>query len=172
MKFVPSFSQYDSQGVYYPEVFIEESPDVTTNIDSITVVNGGGNYTKPIVTITGDGTGATATATVKNGIITAINLISGGAGYTQAVITITDTTGYGAFASANFRGNFGDLRSYYYVNGVKNILNGATHTNRIGYVDYTAGSLTLTNFAPVTINSTDGIFKISAYAAKRIISST
>ena len=172
MGFSPSFGQYDDQGNFYPEVYMEESPDVTTNIHSVTLINGGSNYTKPTVTISGDGTGAFATATVKNGIITSIDIISEGAGYTQAGITITDSSGSGALATAVLKTNAGDLRTYYFVNGIKNILRGATHTNRAGYVDYTTGTVDLLSFAPVTINSTDGVLKIKGYSEKRIISST
>ena len=45
---------------------------------------------------------AAATATVVNGVITAITLTSGGSGYTAAPsVTITDTTGAGASATAS-----------------------------------------------------------------------
>lgn len=171
ISFTPSISQYDDRGNYYSEVYLEESPDLTTNVDSITIINGGSNYTNPSVSILGDGTGATATATVKNGIITAITITSGGYGYTQAVAQITDSTGYGAVVSVVLLGNYGDLRSFYFVNGVKNILQGATHTSRVGYVDYSNGILILSNFNPTTINNTDGIYKITGYAESRIISS-
>ena len=55
------------------------------------VENGGSGYdddNPPIVTITGDGTGATATATVENGIITGINIVGAGMDYTEGDITI------------------------------------------------------------------------------------
>lgn len=62
---------------------------------------GGGGYTSaPIVEITGDGAGATATAVVVNKIVTAINVTSGGAGYTSATIKITGGSGFGATAVA------------------------------------------------------------------------
>jgi hypothetical protein len=171
IKFTPSFAQYDDRGNYYPEVYIEESPDLTTNVDSINIINGGNNYTNPTIAILGDGTGATATATVKNGTITEIVITSGGYGYTQAIAQITDSTGYGAVLSVVLLGNYGDLRSFYFVNGVKNILQGATHTSRVGYVKYDDGTLTLSNFNANAINSTDGIMKITGYAESRIINS-
>lgn len=169
--FTPSFSQYDENGNYYSNVYIEESPDNTTNIDSVLIINGGNGYINPTVTISGDGTGATATATVINGTITSITVTSGGSGYTQATAQITDSTGTGAVVSVALRGNYGDLRSYYFINGVKNILNGATHTTRAGYVDYEQGLLRLLNFTPANINNNDGVYRITAYAESRIISS-
>ena len=170
----PSFAQYDSAGNYYSEVYFEPTPDSTTNIDSVTVVSGGSSYSNPVVTILGDGSGATATATVQNGVITAINIISGGLGYTQAIITINDPTGSGATATAVIRGNYGTLSTYYYNNGIKNILTGSSvsHQNYAGTADYAAGTITLTNFTPSAINSTTGILKITAYAANRIVSSS
>ena len=54
-------------------------------VTGITVVNGGANYlTAPTITISGGGTGATATATVVNGVITVINVTNGGSGYSSA----------------------------------------------------------------------------------------
>lgn len=172
LKFYPSFAQYDNRGNYYPEVYFEESPDLTTNVDTVTIINGGSGYTNPIVTILGDGSGATATASVKNGMITSITVTSGGTSYTQATATISDSTGTGAVVIANLKGNYGDLRSYYYEGGVKNILQGATHTSRVGYADYEAGIVKLLGFVPASINSSDGIFKITGYAEKRIFSSS
>ena len=62
--------------------------------DRIVVTNGGSGYTTANVTITGDGTGATATATIVGGVITEIQVTNGGSGYTNAVVSITgDGTG-------------------------------------------------------------------------------
>ena len=163
----PSFGQYDSTGNYYSTVYFEVSPDNSTNVDSITLVNGGYGYTSPTITISGDGTGAKATATIENGVITGITITSGGANYTQAIVVITDPTGSGASAVAVLRGDYGTLRTYYYVNGVKNIL-----TTNAGTVDYTTGTVTLTNFSPTVINNTDGIMRVNGYAMERTVSST
>ncbi len=63
---------------------------VGNNIASITVINGGSDYTEAEVVIEGDGTGAHATATIVAGVITAVALDNGdgGIGYTWAVVTI------------------------------------------------------------------------------------
>lgn len=59
-----------------------------------------------IVTFTGAGTGAAATATVaQNGVVTGITLTNGGSGYTSApTVTITGGGGTGATATATVAG--------------------------------------------------------------------
>jgi hypothetical protein len=71
-------------------------------VDRIALNTLGAGYTSPVVDITGGGgSGATATATVTEGVITGIKLTSGGSGYASApAVTITDTTGTGATAKA------------------------------------------------------------------------
>lgn len=172
IKFYPTISQYDTEGNFYSDVYFEESPDSTTNIDSVSVINGGSNYSSnTTVVILGDGTGAKAIPTIKNGAISSITVTSGGTNYTQAIAQIIDTQGSGAVVSVSLRDNEGDLRSYYYVDGVKNILKGATHTTRAGYVDYSGGIVVLSDFTPTAINNTDGIYRVNGYAESRIISS-
>jgi hypothetical protein len=69
-------------------------------VDRVNVTNGGSNYSgTPLVEIVGNGTGATATAVVTGGVVTAINLTSGGTGYTVAP-TVNLISGAGASASA------------------------------------------------------------------------
>jgi hypothetical protein len=58
-------------------------------IKTIGVSNGGTGYVAiPAVSITGDGVGATATATIAGGKVTGINVNTQGSGYTYATITI------------------------------------------------------------------------------------
>lgn len=58
-------------------------------IDSISVKNGGTGFSgPPTVNITGDGTGATATAVVVNSSITKIIITNPGSGYTWATVTL------------------------------------------------------------------------------------
>lgn len=64
--------------------------------DNIVVVAGGTFYddnNPPEVIIRGDGFGAKATATVVNGVITAINVTSGGQGYSTFTITVDEPPG-------------------------------------------------------------------------------
>lgn len=85
---------------------------IDDGVVAISVTNGGAGYTlAPVVTIAaagGDtpGAGATAEATIENGVVTAITMTSAGAGYSLApVVTLApaagDTTGAGALATAN-----------------------------------------------------------------------
>lgn len=59
-------------------------------ITAIAVAAGGTGYTAPRVLITGDGAGATATATVAGGVVTAITVTAGGAGYTVATVHVVE----------------------------------------------------------------------------------
>jgi hypothetical protein len=81
------------------EVIFSTSP----NVASITLTNGGSNYTStPTVVISGGGgTGAMATAKVTNGKINAITVTNGGSGYTSTpVISFTGGGGTGAAATS------------------------------------------------------------------------
>ena len=68
-------------------------------IHAIKIVSGGYGYGNVSIGINGDGTGATANATVINGVVTKINIISEGSGYSRANVVINGG-GYGAGASA------------------------------------------------------------------------
>lgn len=72
---------------------------VDGQINNIPVVSGGYGYGGAIVTIEGDGTGASANATIINGSITKINVTNFGSGYRWAKVTISGD-GYGASARA------------------------------------------------------------------------
>lgn len=75
-----------------------ESAAVSGTVDRIVVTNGGVDYVEGDVTIvvTGDGTGATASATVNPaGTITSIDVTDPGQGYTFATISLTQTVGNG-----------------------------------------------------------------------------
>jgi hypothetical protein len=58
-------------------------------IGSIVLDKTGANYSVvPNVTITGDGTGATAVATIAGGVVTGVTLLTNGSGYTTASVII------------------------------------------------------------------------------------
>ena len=75
--------------------------------------------TEAILTIVGDGTGATATAVVAGGAITGITMTAPGSGYTHATVTVAGTGTLGAVRPViGPPGGFGadstnDLRSHY-----------------------------------------------------------
>ncbi len=88
---------------YGPFANYANSPLPTGPVASVTVTNGGEDYTAPVVTINdayNTGSGAAATAVVSGGVITAINVTSHGSGYSAPVITIDDATGAYAEATA------------------------------------------------------------------------
>lgn len=68
---------------------LASASDLKGKIYSIKIDNGGSGYTSaPIVTINGDGSGATATATISGGAVTAINVTNNGTNYNIATVTI------------------------------------------------------------------------------------
>lgn len=72
---------------------------VDGRISSIQVVSGGYGYGVCSVVITGDGTGAAATAVVANGRVVKINITNYGEGYRYANVALVGN-GYGAVARA------------------------------------------------------------------------
>ena len=153
-------------------VLFEEVPTSIGGVSSINVVNQGFGYTKvPTVKIVGNGTGATAYAVLAGGRVNSIVISDPGLNYTEAIVTITpaagDSSGALAFANAVLEGSIGTLRTYYYNNNIKIILD-----SNAGTVDYTKGLITLTNFAPVSINDPLGQFTISVVPNSSIVSST
>ena len=70
---------------------------INGSIDFIKVTLSGASYSSAIVTITGDGEGATAEPVIQNGQIKAINMLNHGSNYTYANVTITGN-GTGATA--------------------------------------------------------------------------
>lgn len=161
-----------ASGLVRKGVFIEEVPTVTGGIETINIQTQGFNYTlAPTVTIVGDGTGASAFATIAAGRVKSITVTDPGFNYTYAVVTITpqptDTTGGFATAYPTLEGNLGTLRTYYYENNVKTILN-----NDAGTVDYINGVVTLTDFSPTAVENDLGQLTITAVPDSTIISSS
>lgn len=143
----PAFAINDSDGVsrqaYIDEVFLSY-----TGVDSISVLTPGYGYSTATVTVTGDGTGATATAILVNGRVESIQVVDRGSGYTRATITITGD-GSEATAEAVLSSRTGTLEVFYYQdNGEKIVI-----SDEIGTIDYEAGRIVLTNFAPTSIIS-------------------
>jgi hypothetical protein len=154
------------------DVYIEEIPFATSGIESISVLNPGFNYTQtPEVVITGDGSGATARAVIKNGYISEIIVDNPGNNYTQAIATIVnadgDVSGTNGSAFVNLQGRYGSLRTYYFNNNIKTILD-----SNIGTIDYQEGVITLNNFSPFDINDPLGQLTLTANPKSTIISSS
>lgn len=144
----PSVRTYDSSNIER-DVLFEEVPGAFTGLDSIKIINRGINYTSnPTVTITGDGQGATASATIVNGKVDSITVLSRGRDYTRASISITGGGGgSGATATAQLQFRNGTIRSYYYKqNGEKVIVNPLA-----GTIDYDSGKIKLNSLYVISV---------------------
>jgi hypothetical protein len=169
-----TFLDPSNLSVNIPNVYIEEVPQSTYGVESISIINPGYGYqSKPTITIQGDGTGATAEVVIINGSISSVVVTNSGNNYTQAIATVTpatsDTTGRLGALIVNLKGQYGTLRTYYNNanTNVKTILN----TN-IGTVDYQNGIISLNNFNPYGIDSALGQLAISVTPTTDIVSST
>jgi hypothetical protein len=124
------------------------------------------------VSITGDGIGATAVATIVNNKVYSVTVTNPGTGYTNAIATVIpavgDTTGQAAALVVNLQGRYGTIRSYY-NDAVKGKI---IVSSNAGTIDYTDGIVTLTNFNPYSINNTFGQLTLSVKPTTNIISST
>lgn len=114
----------------------------TSNISSVNLIAGGSGYVSPIITAydpSGAGSGATFSATIVSGVITAITPLTQGINYIQgSQLTISDSVGTGAVAHPIITNNvtFNASSSVFNVGMVGNVL-------RIG-----------NNNAPVSSNGT------------------
>lgn len=161
------FDVYDSQSVRRT-VRLEEVPDSFTGIDEILVTNGGSGYsTTPLVTITGDGTGATAEAVVVNQKVQSIVITNRGLNYSRAIISINGGSGFGASAIAVLNTRFGDLRTIYFdTNAERKIVN-----DKAGTINYDSGIITLNDLQILSSASADGDISIDIESENGIISS-
>jgi hypothetical protein len=167
-----SIRDINSNNLVREGVFFEEVPSIIGGVGSISILNQGFGYTKvPTVTITGDGTGAEGYAVLSGGRVNSIIITNPGYNYSQATVTIApaagDTSGALAYGVVVLEGAIGTLRSYYYANNTKIILNA-----QAGTIDYATGKVVLTDFAPLAINNDLGQFTISVTPESSIISST
>jgi hypothetical protein len=135
----PEIQVFDAAGVSR-NAFIEEIPESLTGINSINILNGGQNYiTAPTVVISGDGRGATATASILAGRVNKITITNPGTDYSFALVTLEGDEGYGATVSVILDSDIGILRTFYYkTSGEKIIIN-----SNIGSINYSEGSITL-----------------------------
>jgi hypothetical protein len=160
------FQSFDNLGVLRT-VQIEEIPNSFTGIQSIEISNPGYGYTNPIVTITGDGTGAEAIATVVNGKISSIELINRGQDYSRAVVTISDATGVDATANPIVNAQVGALRLVYFdQNATRQTINA-----NIGQIDYVNGTITLSGINIQDVTPSDGLIRFTIEADRAIVES-
>jgi hypothetical protein len=160
-----NFNVYDVDGVERTVQF-DEVPQSYSGITSIGITDAGSGYTSaPTVTITGDGTGATAEAIIVNGRIQKINVIDRGTDYTRAIVTITGGNGYGAKATALVDGKVGTLRLVYYdTNAQRQIVK-----ENVGNIFYDVGSVEIFDLDILSTSSSDGYIRLSFESEKGII---
>ena len=132
-------------------IYFEEVQGAYTGVDSISMVSPGTSYSdNPTCIISGDGIGATATATVVNGQVNSIQVTERGSDYTVASISISDSSGTGATAKVNLLGRFGSIRTYYLQdNGQKVIVDESA-----GTIDYESGEVVLTSLTAYEVATT------------------
>jgi CBS domain-containing protein len=130
--------------------------------------NPGSNYsTQPTVTITGDGTGATAIAKITNRRIESILVTNRGTGYTRALVTITGGGGFGASAIVELDARLGKLRTFYNdADANKQVVN-----EDAGTIDYDTGMITLPDLNVLSVNATDGTIRLTIGSENTILSS-
>jgi hypothetical protein len=162
------FTVVDADGLDRVVQF-DEIPQSFSGISGISISNPGQGFTSsPTITITGDGTGANAAATIVNGQIQNIEVTNRGIDYTRATITISGGGGYGATAEAMIDARTGELRTVYYdSNAQRQIVDGTA-----GTIDYDAGIVTINDIYIKEVSSIDGYVRLSVESEKGIISTT
>ena len=147
---------------------LEEIPQSSTGISFIEIFNAGYNYvTAPTVTITGDGIGATAEATILNGRISEIKMTNRGVDYSRAVVTITGGSGFGATASAVINSRRGTIRTIYFdSNANRQIINPA-----VGVINYDSGLIEINDLKVLAVAASDGLIRLSLETESAIIDS-
>jgi hypothetical protein len=159
------FNVLDINGVER-QVELEEIPQSFSGISSFKVTNAGTGYiTPPTVTITGDGTGASAVAIIVNGKIQSIEIVSRGIDYTRALVTISGGSGYGGQADAVIDAKTGTLRTVYYdTNAQRQIVD-----ENAGSVEYDTGLIYINDITIRSVTSSDGTIRLTTEAEKTIV---
>jgi hypothetical protein len=161
------FTVFDTTGVIRAAQF-EEATQSFTGISSIQVINPGAGFTTaPTITITGDGSNATAEAVIVNGKIQSINITNRGTDYTRATISITGGNGFGAEAVVVIDGKVGTLRTVYFDSlAQRQIIN-----SNAGAINYDTGEIIINNIRFLSVDSDDGLIRLTIEAEKGIIES-
>ena len=161
------FTVFDIAGVIRAAQF-EEATQSFTGISSIQVINPGTGFTTtPTITITGDGSNATAEAVIVNGKIQSINITNRGTDYTRATISITGGNGFGAEAVVVIDGKTGTLRTVYFDSlAQRQIIN-----SNAGTINYDTGEIVINDIRFLSVNSDDGLIRLTIEAEKGIIES-
>ena len=162
------FDVFDTGGTLRTAQF-DESPQSFTGVSEIQVIDPGTGYTTaPTVTISGDGSNATAEATIVNGRIQKITVTNRGTEYTRATVTISGGDGFGALALAVVDAKIGTLRTIYYDSlAQRQIINASA-----GTIFYDTGLIVINDIRFLAVSSTDNLIRMTIEADKGIIQST
>jgi hypothetical protein len=162
------FNVYDTGGTLRTAQF-DESPQSFTGISEIQVIDPGSGYTTaPTVTISGDGSNATAEATIVNGRIQKITVTNRGSEYTRATVSISGGNGFGASALAVVDAKIGTLRTIYY----DSLAQRQIITADAGTIFYDTGLIVIYDIRFLAVSSTDNLIRMTIEADKGIIQST
>lgn len=157
----------DASGTYRL-AYLDEAPNSFTGVDEVIVTDSGYSYLEaPTVTITGDGSGATAEATIVNGKVTKITMLTRGTGYSRAIVTITGGDGYGAKGTAIVAARYGTLRTFYYNELAEKII----INSEAGTINYADGLIVLNNFKIEALDSDHNDIRIAIEPENKIIDS-
>lgn len=161
------FTVNDSLGTTRTAI-LEEVPESYTGLSSINVTNAGFGYVSaPTVTITGDGTDATAIATIVNGRVTAVTITNRGINYSKAVVSFSGGDGYGAAAIVTLDARFGTLRTVYF----DALAQRQTIDSTAGTIDYDTGEVTITDLRVLSVLTSDGSIRVNIESEEGIITS-
>ena len=162
------FGGFD-QGGNARTVQFEEVPQSSTGVSRISVINPGFGYTEaPSVTITGDGTGATAIAEISGGEITKITITNRGTDYTRATVLLTGGNGQAGEATAFVDSRNGTIRTVFFdTDGNRQIIN-----DSIGEIDYETGVITINSINISSISTTDEKLRFTIGSETGVVEST
>jgi hypothetical protein len=147
---------------------IEEVPQSFTGVSSIEIFNAGYGFTStPTITISGDGTGATAEAVIQSGRIVEIKMTNRGSDYTRATVSIIGGDGFNAVATAVIDSRIGTLRTIFFdENANRQIIN-----SNAGEINYNTGTITLNDLKIISVFETDGLLRLTAFSENGVIES-
>ena len=162
------FSGFD-EGGNARTVQFEEVPQSSTGVSRISVINPGFGFTEaPTVTITGDGTGASAVAEIDGGEITRIRITNRGTDYTRAEVILSGGNGQSAEATAFVDSRNGTIRSVFFdTDGNRQIIN-----DSIGEIDYEDGVITINAVNISSISTSDEKLRFTIGSETGVVEST
>ncbi len=161
---LPGISIFDNNG-NLQQAALEENVNTFKGITGYQVVNPGFGFTDtPNITITGDGSGASAQAIIVNGSISQVIPINNGENYNITNVQISGGGGYGAEVIPILSNSTAVLDTYYFSNSTKLYI-----TTNQGNINYPSGVVTLNNFNPNNILNAAQQLSINVQPASQFV---